>query len=799
MRAALAASNSGSGSAGGEHWLLWLDSDVLVVDGAAALTNNFAADLVEAYSRPGADPRCRRPASNSGHAVDGVAAASAAAAADDADAAGVHFIVADQRDSLFGDVNAGVMLWKVSRWSLAFLEAWWDHPLALAGAYEQLVFNALWRANQLGVRTRAALAPTDALNSYPGAWWPAGGTGRRASPVLHLMQRSDTVRASVGQAASKRVCQRLPLAPPAGSALKHPQRPPTGAAAAAADATWAQAVDWVFVASRAALVDAAAALLASADDAVAGNQLVPPSEAGRVLFDLLLMAQSKEWRAAAANETVSDATASDASASDTAAANDATAAAAAATTAAAAGSVVAVSVGALAVPALPTAASTAAFAASPTAKSERCPASGPPVTAARARACLAGDGAAAWLAPRALKWLAAQRQLPGRSSGASGASGSSNSGNVNIGSSVVISGGSGNHRDRAVSTPEVSGSSVRDEAIFLELLAENPPGGLGSAESLWRRASSLREAHLPALHRPSDPPAAQSEFAASLGRLGQAVASSASSSSPGSAPSAAAAAARQAEAEDLLRKATRVRLAALGSHASGRHPDGARLQLDLAAVLEAQGGRSALEGGRLGEALALTRVAANDLEHALGPSHAWVAASVHRVASLLLQLVQKTRIKSLVDHSPPASPLLSPPYLPSPTRAALPMPKACTVARSPSAKASRRVAARATSGGRTADTTPPRAPLLTTAETAAAEAAARAGAQQRRQRRQRQQRQRRQRRQWRRLLVLHLRLVTARRWRRRSTPSQNCCGKSTRKLPAPTCKRCKRICKKRAP
>ena len=45
MRAALAASNSGSGSAGGEHWLLWLDSDVLVVDGAAALTNNFAADL----------------------------------------------------------------------------------------------------------------------------------------------------------------------------------------------------------------------------------------------------------------------------------------------------------------------------------------------------------------------------------------------------------------------------------------------------------------------------------------------------------------------------------------------------------------------------------------------------------------------------------------------------------------------------------------------------------------------------------------------------------------------------------
>jgi len=632
MREALAVrSNSGGVEKDGEHWLLWLDSDVVVLDGATMpsslpLGSNFAADLVEAYSRPGADSRCRRKASSTGRAsnVDAADEADSNSAKEKeckaADFTGVHAIIADQRDSLLGDVNAGVMLWKVSPWSLAFLEAWWNHPLALQGAYEQLVFSALWQSNARNVQRHVALTPSDALNSYPGQWWPAAGTGRRASPVLHLMQRSDTVRTSVGQAAVARVCHGLSLAPPVGSVLK-PSRQAIGKSSARAgpstDATKeAESVDWAFLASQAALVDAAAVLLS-------GDSLIPPNEAARVLFDLLLMAQSKEWRTAAENLDPR-----------------------------AAGGVAekfaAMEIGVDGSSALMSSSS----------KAEHCSKSSHlAVSLSFAQTCLSTQDAAAWLTPRALAWFAAHRHLPSRKDNsnavnANGSNGTSD-GSINDSSSssesskansVVVASNSNPNNDGT--KQRVNGEIVRYEAIFLELVASSASGKgstTGEEEKLLRRASSLRELHLPALHRVSDPPAAQSEFAASLGRLAQVIAAS-SSASPSTAPTAVGA--RQIEAEDMLRKATRLRLAALASlglHGGGRssrHPDSASLQLDLASLLEGQGGRSMLEGGRLEEALALTRVAANDLEHSLGEHHPWVAASVHRVASLLLQMVR---------------------------------------------------------------------------------------------------------------------------------------------------------------
>ena len=605
MREALAKrSDSGAAAKDGEHWLLWLDSDVVLLERATqadstAQESNFAADLVEAYSRPGADSRCRREASNTGHTSDMGAAEGTKSdnveedSSKAADFTGVHAIVADQRDSLLGDVNAGVMLWKVSPWSLAFLEAWWNHPLAVQGAYEQLVFSTLWQSNALHVQSHVALTPSDAINSYPGQWWPAAGTGRRASPVLHLMQRSDTVRTSVGQAAVARVCLQLSLSAPSGSLLK-PSLPNREAS------TSGESVDWVFLASRASLVDAAAALLSD-------KSLLPPGEAARVLFDLLFLAQSKEWRIAAHSAANADAP-----------------------EAVTKNSAVDVSVD-------------CSSALTPSFKTERCPKSTVPVPLSLAQTCLLGHDAAAWLAPRALAWFAAHRQLPSRkdtSNEVHANSCSSSKIESTSSNSVVVVSGSSDPSNDAMN--QVNGEIVRYEAIFLELLASSAVGrGSTQEEELLRRAASLRELHLPALHRVSDPPAAQSEFAASLGRLAQVIVASPLS---GSSPSTAAGA-RQSEAEDMLRKATRLRLAALaslgaqGGGRSSRHPDSASLQLDLAGLLDGQGGRSMLEGGRLEEALALTRVAANDLEHSLGEQHPWVAASVHRVASLLLQMV----------------------------------------------------------------------------------------------------------------------------------------------------------------
>jgi len=52
----------------------------------------------------------------------------------------IDIIVADQRNSQFGDINAGTMILRVSDWSIAFLEAWWGHAHAIKVKIHTLSF-----------------------------------------------------------------------------------------------------------------------------------------------------------------------------------------------------------------------------------------------------------------------------------------------------------------------------------------------------------------------------------------------------------------------------------------------------------------------------------------------------------------------------------------------------------------------------------------------------------------------------------------------------------------------------------
>lgn len=154
------------------------------------MSTNWVSDLVEAYGGiPGTGCRANNNADvGSGQAAD--------------------LIVADQRDSRFGDINAGTMLFRVSDWSLRFLDAWWNHPLAQQvetqsshfaflnelsttcckqGDYEQRVFNVMWFENELEVRSHTSLVPMLAMNAHPGVWWPNDGASP-APHVVHLMQ-----------------------------------------------------------------------------------------------------------------------------------------------------------------------------------------------------------------------------------------------------------------------------------------------------------------------------------------------------------------------------------------------------------------------------------------------------------------------------------------------------------------------------------------------------------------------------------------------------------------------------------
>ena len=151
-------------------WLLWLDADVLLLEGPppnTAATDSIDDDDDHNFARRVITRALESSSSSS-------------------PSSSLSFIIADQRDSQFGDVNAGTMVVKVCAWSKQFLEAWWGHPAARrAGEYEQLVFSHLWRADALGVRSggRAALVPMAAMNSHPGLWWRQQKKGKGKKEV----------------------------------------------------------------------------------------------------------------------------------------------------------------------------------------------------------------------------------------------------------------------------------------------------------------------------------------------------------------------------------------------------------------------------------------------------------------------------------------------------------------------------------------------------------------------------------------------------------------------------------------
>lgn len=91
------------------EWLLWIDSDILILDDYSKLitskekaviagnisqwpSDNFILNLIELYNNSSID-----------------------------------FIVADQRDSQHGDINAGLMLMRVNKWNTEFFDVWWNH------------------------------------------------------------------------------------------------------------------------------------------------------------------------------------------------------------------------------------------------------------------------------------------------------------------------------------------------------------------------------------------------------------------------------------------------------------------------------------------------------------------------------------------------------------------------------------------------------------------------------------------------------------------------------------------------
>ena len=445
----------------------------------------------------------------------------------------------------------------------------WDHFEAAAGAYEQLVFGRLWAVNALDVRSHAALVPMAAMNSHAGDWWTAGGklalsspsgtslpsgmspsdnspteaspaSSLSFSPVVHLMQRSEVVRRAVGLAAVRRLCAGKPLLT---TSQLHGGRPHNegkieGSDDGSGDGAALDASDWVFEASRWALLTAAADLFATA--AVAANQTSPggaveaaaaDDDAGRVLLDSLMLLQSPEAANAAAREM---AIADDAAAIDWVTSASATAAAATAAAAAAAsssslssstsgatgpvvaslarggrggrgaqrvnyvaGEAVAFSGAALDACAAHHRAIAASRSRSSSSSSSGDGGVGAPPLAAGYRACLgraslpsaAGERAAFAAAAAALlrsrwdgRWEKAAGARASDGAGDRGASGNGRGGDGGGGDDYgADSGGTGS----TFASQPVSGSALRDELLFLEALAAS-----NFANDAWRGPSS---------------------------------------------------------------------------------------------------------------------------------------------------------------------------------------------------------------------------------------------------------------------------------------------------------------------
>ena len=90
-------------------WLLWIDSDIIILKGHGHPKSNWIIDVIE-FATLGS-PYIEQTTRESVDSID--------------------IIVADQRNSQFGDINAGTIIFRVSDWNIAFLEAWWGHPHAI--------------------------------------------------------------------------------------------------------------------------------------------------------------------------------------------------------------------------------------------------------------------------------------------------------------------------------------------------------------------------------------------------------------------------------------------------------------------------------------------------------------------------------------------------------------------------------------------------------------------------------------------------------------------------------------------
>ena len=155
------------------RWVLWLDADVFILNS----TGRWPDQLVHNYGGPAVD-----------------------------------VIIARESDLSNGQFNTGVVLMRVSDWSMRFLDAWWDAPEAKHHAADQIVLDALWAADKMGVRTNGhfAVVPNSVMNSA-NDWYEAFTPEQ---PLLHLMSNPPQSRVAVGKAVLQSACSALQNDPP---------------------------------------------------------------------------------------------------------------------------------------------------------------------------------------------------------------------------------------------------------------------------------------------------------------------------------------------------------------------------------------------------------------------------------------------------------------------------------------------------------------------------------------------------------------------------------------------------------
>ena len=102
-----------------------------------------------------------------------------------------------------GLMNSGFMIFKVSPWSLSFLEAWWSNH-DRASVSDQGAFGKMWATNIFSVRSHTVLLEPHVLNSEFPAWF----TLQQDHQVLHLAGTHNELRSVIFRSVLDKLCNK---------------------------------------------------------------------------------------------------------------------------------------------------------------------------------------------------------------------------------------------------------------------------------------------------------------------------------------------------------------------------------------------------------------------------------------------------------------------------------------------------------------------------------------------------------------------------------------------------------------